>query len=311
MLGSDEWCSVALAGVAASAVSGSAAAAAKSAIFLPIISGPSWSRTPFRPSGGRLMTSSLAGTTTAAVPPMTPRVLSSEQCGRSGRRRMESPRLVAGNGLPVRERGAGHPHVVKVHRGRVQRQLEPAGAVLGPDHRVRGLAAPPVQLLAAGTDDDLGDTRAAESTGTGLGREPLVVVIVPGQDELGACGDERVEEGLHGSVAAVVPGREPGLVQDGHRARVLVGGEVLLQPRELGATGADVPLGVEGDHAPGTDVLGVVTLRPQAGRGAEVVEVAVRPCGVVLVVARNGAGDRSKPAVARLVGPLELRQAPR
>src|SRR3954470_17259244 len=39
MLGSDEWCSLALAGVAASAVSGSAAAAAKSAIFLPIIFG--------------------------------------------------------------------------------------------------------------------------------------------------------------------------------------------------------------------------------------------------------------------------------
>ena len=50
-----------------------------------------------------------------------------------------------------------------------------------------------------------------ESAGTRLRWEPLVVVIVAGEDELGACGDERVEEGLHGCAAAVVSGENRGL----------------------------------------------------------------------------------------------------
>jgi len=93
--------------------------------------------------------------------------------------------------------------------------------------------------------------------------------------------------------------------------RLVVGGEVLLEPPRLGGTRATANLlavAVEGDYVPGPKVVGVVaSLRVACGL-TEILEVASGPFGVVLVVAGDGLGASLEPPPRRLVAFLEVRR---
>jgi hypothetical protein len=92
--------------------------------------------------------------------------------------------------------------------------------------------------------------------------------------------------------------------------RILVGGEVLLEPPRLGGTRATADLlavAVEGYHVPGPELVGVVSSLGVACGLTEVLKVASGPFGVVLVVAGDGLGAPLEPSPRRPVAFLEVR----
>jgi len=113
-----------------------------------------------------------------------------------------------------------------------------------------------------------------------------------------------------------LPGAEAWMVHISEGApRILVGGEVLLEPPRLGGTRATADLlavAVEGYHVPGPELVGVVSSLGVACGLTEVLKVASGPFGVVLVVAGDGLGAPLEPSPRRPVAFLEVRgRAPR
>ena len=148
------------------------------------------------------------------------------------------------------------------------------------------------------------------------GAEPLVVVVVAGEHQVGAEVVERLPDRLHRRVAAVAAGAEPGVVPVGQRAGSGIGREVGAEPQLLGRPGAAAADGravaVDRDQVPGADVeavvpLGAIARRPALNADAvEVVEVPPRARGLILVVAGGGAGDALVQAPGRLVERVEV-----
>ena len=185
---------------------------------------------------------------------------------------------------------------------------EPDLAVGHRRRREHVLAAP------AGPDDEGADAGVARRAVGQLRGEPLVVVLVAGQDQLGAVVQERLPEGSGAGVVPVVVARgEQRVVPEPDRARAGRGGEVGPEPLLLGAPDvAPDPgaVGVEDDDVPGrSQVEAVPALAGGAGRGAEVREVPRRALGHVLVVADRRTGDGLETAVGQLVGRGEVLEA--
>src|SRR5215212_9644535 len=129
-----------------------------------------------------------------------------------------------------------------------------------------------------------------------------------------------VPDGLCLQGVAAVSGAEAGVVEVGQSARGGVGGQVGLEPRyhvslflrraqrrTIYKSRRPVPaLRVQYDDVPGAPVVGVVAFSSLAGGRVEVVEVARRPRGTVLVVTNRWLGARLElsPAGAIAVGVL-------
>ena len=135
----------------------------------------------------------------------------------------------------------------------------------------------------------------------------LVDVVVAAQDDVDVVRVEHLPERVVIGQVSVGAGGEPGVVPVGERARRMVGGEVVLEPRHLPrrrAAAADVrAVRVERDQVPLADVVAVPAPgRACPARAAEVGEVAgaVR-ARRVLVVSRDGVGlpERAAPAERR------------
>jgi hypothetical protein len=93
--------------------------------------------------------------------------------------------------------------------------------------------------------------------------------------------------------------------------RIVVGGEVLLEPPLLGGTRPTANLlavAIEGNHVPGSELVGVVAPFGVACSLTEVLEVASGPFGVVLVVAGDRLGALLEPPPRRPVAFLEVRR---
>ena len=147
--------------------------------------------------------------------------------------------LGAGHDLDgaVTHRGGSQPE--RLLRARVQRELEHAVAGVVAHLAVGLRARERVQPGAAGAGDELADSAGGISlAGWVLRREPLVLVVVPVDHEVGAGGVEVAPERADRRVVRVHgPGREARLVPVGERALAGVGGQVGLQPLLLGRTG--------------------------------------------------------------------------
>src|SRR6185437_6980934 len=150
-----------------------------------------------------------------------------------------------------------------------QGELENAERVRVEDLTVRSLGNEALMLLSSGAHDELADAIRHRLLIGVLRSEPLVIVVVPIQDDVGV-GVVKVEPpGGEGVVVSMEARREPRPVPVGERAEVRMRGEVVAQPDLFGGTGAataDVrALGVEGDDVPGADVVAVVPLGRIAG----------------------------------------------
>src|SRR5918993_2340278 len=112
--------------------------------------------------------------------------------------------------------------------------------------------------------------------------------------------------------AMFLPGAEAGVVHVSEGApRLVVGGEVLLEPPRLGRTRAAANLlavAVEGHHVPGPELVEVVALLGVACGLTEVLEVASGPFGEVLVVTGDRPGALLEPSPRRPVAFLEVRR---
>src|SRR6188472_2722278 len=115
----------------------------------------------------------------------------------------------------------GLRHVVRPLVGAVaERELDDPEREPRPQLAV-GLRRPEevAQRRAPGADDELPDAALPVLLPAGvLGREALVVVIVPVDDDVDARAVERGPEGRDGLVVAVEPGAEARVVPDRHRA---------------------------------------------------------------------------------------------
>jgi hypothetical protein len=109
-----------------------------------------------------------------------------------------------------------------------------------------------------------------------------------------------------------LPGAEAWMVHISEGApRLVIGGEVLLEPPRLGRTRAAANLlavAVEGHHVPGPELVGVVALLGVACGLTEVLEVASGPFGEVLVVTGDRPGALLEPSPRRPVAFLEVRR---
>jgi hypothetical protein len=116
-------------------------------------------------------------------------------------------------------------------------------------------------------------------------------VIVADQDDLGAVFVQRVPEGANERqvrIAGVVARGEERMVpvceRAGGLARLEVGAQPLLLLRTQ-RTRNDRAVGVQDDDMPVAELIAVPPFAARTGGVAEVVEVAGRPGGVVLVIA--------------------------
>ena len=170
------------------------------------------------------------------------------------------------------------------------------------------------KALAARADDELPDpARRDRARRWRLRREALVVVVVPDEDDVGAAVVQRLPEGAKASVGAV---RRPTRTAGGARRRACSRagcaarsarshcscGDPSPQPTDV------VAVRVERDDVPGAEVEAVVALPGGAGRRAEVVEVARRVRGAVLVVADGWSRDRLDAPPGRVVRRPERRE---
>src|SRR5215212_3712507 len=115
-----------------------------------------------------------------------------------------------------------------------------------------------------------------------------------------------IPDGLCLEGVAAVSGAEAGMVEVGQRARGGVGGQVGLEPRyhvslflrraqrrPIYETRRPVSaLRVKYDNVPGAPIVGVVAFSSLTGGRAEVVEVARRLRGTILVVTNRWLGTR-------------------
>src|SRR5207244_12739678 len=176
-----------------------------------------------------------------------------------------------------------------------QAELEHAVYAADPSFAVRDdQRVGTVETAATGPHDDLPDAVRIRGASRVLGREPLVVLHVRVDDQLGPGGVEIVPERLHGPRWG--EGRrgrrvEARVVEQRQLALLGARREVRLEPRLLRRADGRGHVGVvavQYDDMPGAEVVAVVALAGRASRGAEVIEVARgRGARIVLMVAHR------------------------
>src|SRR6478752_146708 len=169
-------------------------------------------------------------------------------------------------------------HVVPAVVGRAQRELDHAVRFVVADLAVRLRPLELVEAAAARADDELADAfRSGLAVGI-LRREPLVVVVVPVDDDVDAAVVERVPDVQHvRRLAQVLPVRARAEHRDvpvGQHARRVMRRQVVLQPLHLLRPAAGVDRAIQRDDVPGPEVVAVIALPLRSGGVAE--EVVVR-----------------------------------
>src|SRR5918998_5923381 len=174
---------------------------------------------------------------------------------------------------------------------------------------VRALLSP--ARRTARPHDELADAPSRRTFATGgYTGEALVAVGVPIDDHLGVLVVEDVPEGLHLGAIVASTGSIERVVEVGQRAPRSVVGEVSAESAPLG--GAPVTptnllaVAVEGHDVPGAQVVGVVASAGLPRTPSEVIEVGLRPGGVVVVVASRGPGALLVLAPGGIVAVAEL-----
>ena len=232
-------------------------------------------------------------------------------------------------GTPIGERGSEAQHVARVRRevgARVHgRRSSDASATPGIRERLAGNGdeLPGIRPVSQREPQHAGDSGSShlavrlgrrdgarphparahrelpdpplriEHPGRTLRREALVQLVVRVEHERGAGGveivPERLDLGAHGCPRRA----EAGEVPDGEDALLGVRGQVGLEPlllrRPRGRRG-DVPVAVQHDDVPGTEIVAVVALAAVARGSAPVVVVSRVAGGPRLRVSRGGPG---------------------
>ena len=215
-----------------------------------------------------------------------------------------------GEGLPrdrekfpaVSRRRKGHFQDAVVVRSRLG---------VGGDHRRHEDA------LSSHADVELPDAGRIVPDACGcLGGEALVMVHLTVEHHVRSRGVQCIPQHLRlrgAGPARGGRGEEPGLVEQGHGAELLIRRQIgpepqlLLRAHRIGHRGATV--GVEHDDMPLAQVEAVVPLADGPRPVAEVVERALGARRPVIVIADHGTGAGEVPAPARMVAVLVLRPA--
>src|SRR2546425_11848854 len=220
-------------------------------------------------------------------------------------RRGQADELVAAAGAAVGERLPRLGNELPVVAARVERQLEDAERVpvAHLTVRLRG-TRDRVVVLAAGADDELANAAGrVRCAGRRLGREALIVVVVPVEDDVCARVVEVLPDRLHRDRVAVLPGAEARVMPVGERARRSMSRQVSAQPRLLPrarlAAAYSRAVAVDDDDVPGAELVAVVPAVRRTGGCAEVREVAGGAGGEVLVVAGSGMSARKETTPGR------------
>src|SRR5215213_1250733 len=144
----------------------------------------------------------------------------------------------------------------------------------------------------------------------GYAGEALVAVDAPREDDIGVLVIELSPEWLHLGDIFASTGSIERVVEVGQSALRWVLGEVCAEPAPLGgapATPTDLLTDAVEDHdVPGSSIVGVVASPALARTPSEVIEVGLRPGGVVLVVANRGPGALLVLAPCGIVAVAEL-----
>src|SRR5215208_6735286 len=161
-------------------------------------------------------------------------------------------------------------------------------------------------------DDELADAPGRRTFATGgYAGVALVAVGVSREDDVGVLVIELIPEGPHLGAIVFSIGSIERVVEVGQRALRWVLGEVCAEPAPLGgapATPTDLLTDAVEDHdVPGSSIVGVVASPALARTPWEVIEVGLRPGGVVLVEANRGPGALLVLAPGRIVAVAELR----
>src|SRR5439155_7356022 len=195
---------------------------------------------------------------------------------------------VAGGAAGVGERHAGDRDELPVVGAVAQRELE--DPVVPAAHFAVGDGGPQrVGARAPGPDYEFPNpVRRVRGAVGRLGREALVVVFVPGENDVGTVIVQRLPQRLrYGRAQMRGPGAEPRDVPVGEGARRRVRREVGAEPLLLGRACAHVDLGIQRHDVPAAEIVAVVALAGVAGGDAEVTEIARRPGLLVVMVARH------------------------
>jgi hypothetical protein len=188
----------------------------------------------------------------------------------------------------------------------VERQLEHAQGVVasGLAARVRTQL---VEVPAAGADDEASDAeiRVADARSVQF-RVALVIVVVPGEDDIGTGVVERVPQLLGCGGVAVFAARPARLVPVREHALRARGCEVGLEPRDLVASRLRVLFRIERDDVPVAEIEAVVAETGGPCGAAEVPEVPGRARSVVLVVSGRRARSGLVSSPGRSVALREL-----
>src|SRR5215203_350208 len=152
-------------------------------------------------------------------------------------------------------------------------------------------------------------SRRTFTTG-GYAGEALVAVDAPREDDIGVLVIELIPEGPHLGDIFASTGSIERVVEVGQSALRWVLGKVCAEPAPLGgapATPTDLLTDAVEDHdVPGSSIVGVVASPALARTPSEVIEVGLRPGGVVLVEANRGPGALLVLAPGRIVAVAEL-----
>ncbi len=140
--------------------------------------------------------------------------------------------------------------------------------------------------------------------------EALVVVVVSGEDDVGAGSGQGAPDGVEVGIVAVLAGRPAWVVPVGEQVAGRGRSEVVAEPGQLWAVGsaaADlVAVGVDHDDVPVAEVVAVVALWLRSRSGSEHAVVAGGPGGDDVVVALGGACPIEESAPGGRVAALEL-----
>src|SRR6476620_10434077 len=151
----------------------------------------------------------------------------------SGAESLEPWTCVARSTTGVRERTSGFRNELPVVARRVQRQLQDPESIGVDDLAVRNRGADRFVLSPARTDDDLADSVHDRVLIRVLRREALVLMVVAVEHYVGTGVVQVVPPISKRVVAAVGTGAEPRFVPVRERAKVLVCGQVVLEPYRL------------------------------------------------------------------------------